>query len=470
MSASPAVPPRPHDPGDAVSQLCQALGRSAVSTDPGELARRLRDRSDAPASATPLAHVRPASTADVAQVMRIASAHRIAVVPQGALTGLAGGANALDGAILLDLTAMDAIVRIDPVEMVAVVQPGVLTSELAERAAAEGLFYAPDPGSIGECSIGGNVATNAGGMRCVKYGVTGDSVRSLEVVLADGEVLRTRPPTVKGVGGLDLTSLFVGSEGTLGVITEITVSLLPAPGPTLGITASFASVDDALATANEIIAGPHRPSALEFFDSGVIDAVRAHEPQADLPVGAKGWLLVLSDALSGAEEDIDCYARSAREHGAIAVQQARDADEVEQLMVARRSLNVSMRAVRGGSLNEDVAVPRSRLSELLLRLDALAASSGLPIATAGHVGDGNLHPVIVYDPADAEQTRIAHETHWKVLALAGELGGTVTGEHGIGLEKLGAVDAELGPRIRGIERSLKAVLDPDGLLNPGKKY
>lgn len=470
MSAKPVAPALRRDPTDAVEQLRLALGESAVSTDPGELSRWLRDRSDAAASSGALARVKPVSTSDVSQTMEIATAHQIPVVPQGALTGLAGGANAVDGAILLDLTGMDAIVRVDPVEMVAVVQPGVRTARLAARVAADGLFYPPDPGSVGECSIGGNVATNAGGMRCVKYGVTRDAVRSLEVVLANGDVLRTRPPTVKGVAGLDLTSLFVGSEGTLGVITEITLALLPAPGPTLGITASFASADDALATSNEIIAGPHRPSALEFLDAGVIDAVRAHEPQADLPVDSKGWLLVLTDSLSGAEEDIDSYADTARRHGAIAVRRASDPDDVEQLMVARRSLNVSMRAVRGGSLNEDVAVPRSRLPELLARLDALSAQCGLPIATAGHVGDGNLHPVIVYDPADPEQTRVAHETHWKVMALANELGGTVTAEHGIGLEKLGAVDRELGPRLHSLEKAVKAVFDPDGLLNPGKKY
>lgn len=452
-----------------IRELHAAVGRSAVLTDHQTLAARSNDRSAAASQGRAIALVRPRDTAGVSAVLRIAATHRCPVVPQGRLSGLAGGANAVEGAILLDMTGMNAILRVDPVEMVAVVQPGVITADLAARAARAGLFYAPDPASATECTIGGNVATNAGGMRCVKYGVTRDSVRSLEIVLAGGEVVRTRPPTVKAVGGLDLTGLMVGSEGTLAVITEITVDLLPAPGPTLGVSASFSSVDDALDTANAIVAGPHRPSALEFCDAGVIAALRAKVPESGLPADAMAWLLVLTDSAAGAGEDVRWYTQTARAHRAVRVDSATDAGAVERLMVARRALNVAMRAVRGGSLNEDVAIPRSRLGELLRRLDALSARRGVPIATAGHVGDGNLHPVILFDPHDPGQVAAAQQAHIDVLAMAQELGGTATGEHGIGLEKLGAVDAELGPRLRSIQRGIKAVLDPQGLLNPGKK-
>lgn len=452
-----------------LTQLRKILGDRAVDVDPAALAARSRDRSGTVPTGEALALVRPRSTEEVSAVMRIAHAHGAPVVPQGTLTGLAGGANAVAGAILLDLTAMDKILSIDPVDLAAVAQPGVLTADLAAAVAAQGLFYAPDPASASETTIGGNVATNAGGMRCVKYGVTRDAVRSLEVVLADGEVIRTSPPTVKAVAGLDLTSLMVGSEGTLGVITEVTLALLPAPGPVRGVSASFGSGDAALAAANEIVAAPHRPSTLEFMDDVVIDATVKFDPAAGLPAGAKAWLLVLTDARVGAADDIASYVEVARRHGAVQIDVAEEPGRVEQLLRARRALNPAMRSLRGGSLNEDVAVPRRRLADLLSRLADLSAEVGLPIGTAGHVGDGNLHPVICFDPDDPVQERTAHLTHERVLALAGELGGTVTGEHGIGVEKLGAVDAELGPRLRALQRGIKDVLDPAGILNPGKK-
>lgn len=417
-----------------------------------------------------MALVRPLTTEQVSVVMRAAHAHRVPVVPQGALTGLAGGANAVQGAILLDLTAMNRIVRIDPVDLVAVAQPGVITADLAAAVAEQGLFYAPDPASAAESTIGGNVATNAGGMRCVKYGVTRDAVRSLEVVLANGDVVRTSPPTVKSVGGLDLTSLLVGSEGTLGVITQVTVGLLPAPGLVRGITASFGSNQAAFDAANEIMVGAHRPSTLEFMDEMVVGAVIAYDPDAGLPADAKAWLLVLTDARDReAGEDIASYVEVVRRHGASRVDVADEPDRVDGLLRARRALNPAMHELRGDGLNEDVAVPRGRLAELLARLSELSAEVGLPIGTAGHVGDGNLHPVVCFDPRDPGQVRTAHRTHQAILSLANELGGTISGEHGIGLEKLGAVDAELGPRVRNLQRGIKGILDPTGILNPGKK-
>jgi len=456
-------------PAVVLTQLRESLGEQAVVVDPDVLAARSHDRSGAPAAGTPLAVVRPTSTEQVSLVMRTAHARGVPVVPQGALTGLAGGADAVEGAILLDLTAMNRIVRIDPIDLVAVAQPGVITADLATTVAEHGLFYAPDPASASESTLGGNVATNAGGMRCVKYGVTRDAVRSLEVVLADGDVVRTSPPTVKAVGGLDLTSLLVGSEGTLGVITEITVGLLPAPGPVRGITASFGSNQAALDAANEIMVGPHRPSTLEFMDGAVIAAIIAYDSSVGLPDDAKAWLLVLTDSLTGAAEDVAAYAEVARHHGAVRIDVADDPERVDDLLRARRLLNVAMHDLRGDGLNEDVAVPRGKLAELLVRLAELSERVGLPIGTAGHVGDGNLHPVVCFDPNDPGETRIAHQTHEAILRLANELGGTVTGEHGIGLEKLSAVDAELGPRLRGLQRGIKDVLDPAGILNPGKK-
>jgi glycolate oxidase len=451
-----------------LTELRAALPSGAVLTDRMSLRTRSVDASGAQAG-VPLVVVLPESTAQVARVAHIAHRHRVPIVPQGAMSGLAGGANAVDGAILLSLTRMDSILRIDPVDQVAVVQPGVITDTLARAVADQGLFYPPDPASSAQCTIGGNIATNAGGMRCVKYGVTRDVVRCLEVVLADGRVVRTGPPTLKGVAGLDLTGLIVGSEGTLAIITEATLGLLPAPGRLRGISATFATADDALETANAIMAGQHRPSTLEYLDGIVLAAIAAQDPHAGLPIGAQAMVLVLTDAQIGGDEDVAAFGRAARTHGALQVDVATTPASIDGLLAARRAFNPAMRALRGGSLNEDVVVPRTRLAELLSRLAALSVEVGLPIGTGGHVGDGNLHPVIAFDPADPNQRVSAERAHMCILDLAVELGGTVTGEHGIGVEKRAALDAELGSNIRELQRAIKASFDPMGILNPGKK-
>lgn len=467
---TPEAPaPAPEALAAVLAALRAALPEDALSTDPGLLRARAQDGSATPPAGAPLALVEPSTTAEVAAVLRAAHAHRVPVVPQGALSGLAGGANAVAGAILLSTARMTQIRRIDPVDQVAVVQPGVVTRDLVEAVAARGLFYPPDPASYAQSTIGGNIATNAGGMRCVKYGVTRDFVRSLEVVLADGTVVRTAPGTVKAVAGLDLTGLVVGSEGTLAVVTEATLGLLPAPGPDRGVCATFATVADALEAANAIIASPHRPSTLELLDGVVLAALVAYDPDAGLPAGAEAMLLAITDEAVGGVEDVAAYEAVARACGALTVDVAHDPERLHALLRARRAFNPAMRAVRGGSINEDVAVPRTRLPELLARLGDVAAQVGLPIGTGGHVGDGNLHPVIAFDPADDAQVAAAAEAHQRVLGLAVELGGTVTGEHGIGTEKRGALAGELGERVLEIQRGIKAVLDPRGILNPGKK-
>jgi glycolate oxidase len=394
----------------------------------------------------------------------------VPVVPQGTRTGLAGGAAALDGALVLCLERMDAILAIDPVDRVAVVQPGVVTARLAAAVAEHGLFYAPDPASAETSTIGGNIATNAGGMRCVKYGVTRDAVRALELVLADGRVLRTGTVTAKGVAGLDLVGLVVGSEGTLAVVTEATLALLPAPGPTRGVCATFPDVASALATVRDILAGPHTPSTLELLDSVVVGAIAAYDEDAGLPRGAGALVLALTDAATGGEQDVAAYEAAARRHGALAVQVEDDPARVDGLLRARRAYQPAMKALRGDSLNGDIAVPLSRLPELVGRLRALSDEAGLPIGTGGHVGDGNLHPVVAFDPADAGERRRARAAYEAFGRIAIALGGTATGEHGIGLERLDVVATELGADLVGLQRAVKAAFDPAGILNPGKKY
>ncbi|TKR22395.1 FAD-binding protein [Cellulomonas hominis] len=452
-----------------LADLRAALPTEALVTDPAALRARAQDGSATPPTGDAVALVQPSTTAEVSAVLRAAHAHGVPVVPQGALSGLAGGANAVPGAILLSTARMTAIRRIDPVDQVAVVQPGVVTRDLVDAVAARGLFYPPDPASYAQSTIGGNIATNAGGMRCVKYGVTRDFVRSLEVVLADGTVIRTSPETVKAVAGLDLTGLVVGSEGTLAVVTEATLGLLPAPGPDRGVSATFATVADALEAATAIIASPHRPSTLELLDGVVLASLVAYDPDAGLPAGAEAMLLAITDEAAGGVQDVAAYEAIARAHGALTVDVAHDEARLHALLRARRAFNPAMRAVRGGSINEDVAVPRTRLPELLERLGDIAAQVGLPIGTGGHVGDGNLHPVIAFDPADPAQVDAAAEAHRRILGLAVELGGTVTGEHGIGTEKRGALAGELGERVLAIQRGIKQVLDPRHILNPGKK-
>jgi glycolate oxidase len=451
-----------------LDELAAVLTGAQIATGPRADGNR-RDQSEGTLSGEPLAVVFPASTEEVAAVVTIAAAHRIPIVPQGARTGLAGGANATDGAIVLSTTRLKKILAIDTANQTATVQAGVRTIALARAAEAVDLFYPPDPGSWRASTIGGNVATNAGGMLCVKYGVTGNFVRRLTVVLADGSIVHTGQRTIKGVAGYNLTALLVGSEGTLGIITEITVGLLPKPGRPSGVSATFANVADALAAANTIVAGARRPSVLEFLDGACIAAINAFDPASTLPVGAGALLLVQSDEIGRAQDDVEVYAEMLRAGGAGDVTIAHDADSLDQLMSARRLLHPAVQAVRGGSLNEDVTVPRSQLPALLLGLAEIALELGVPISTGGHIGDGNLHPVIGYDPAVPAELDAAHVAFGRVIALAITLDGSASGEHGIGVLKRAHLDDELGPVLRDLQRRVKAAFDPHSLLNPGKK-
>lgn len=428
-----------------------------------------RDQSDDTAHGAPLAVVFPDSTEQVAAVVRVAAAHRIPLVPQGARTGLAGGANATDGCIMINTTRLNAIVSVDAADQTATVQAGVRTIALARAAAAVGLFYPPDPGSWRASTVGGNVATNAGGMLSVKYGVTGDFVRQLTVVLADGSIVRTGQRTIKGVAGYDITALMVGSEGTLGIITEITVGLLPAPGAASGIAATFLTTEAALAAANLIVSSSRRPSVLEFLDGPTIAAINAYDPASTLPVGSAALLLIQSDEVGRAEHDVVEYSEILRAEGATEITVAHNADELDTLMSARRLLHPALQAARGASLNEDISVPRSQLPVLLTGIAQISVDLGIPIAVGGHLGDGNLHPVIGFDPTVAGEVRGAQQAYARVIQLAISLGGSASGEHGIGVLKQAHLDEELGPILRALQNRVKAAFDPDGILNPGKK-
>jgi len=441
-------------------------------TDPDRLATYQRDEADLCDFAPPLAVARPRSTAEVAALVAVAAAHGIPVVPQGARTGLAGGANALDGALVVSLTRMDRILEIDPADRIATVEAGVVNAALRRAAAARGLAYPPDPGSWESSTIGGNVATDAGGMCCVKYGVTSEYVLGLTVVLASGEVLRCGRRTAKGVAGYDLVRLFVGSEGTLGIITEVTVRLRPAAEPALTLVAEFESVPSAGAAVAAITAAGLTPSLLELMDPAMVRALEAYRPMG-LGSGDRTLLLAASDAGLRAAADLERIADCCR--GA-EIHLATDAEEADALLATRRLAHPALEHLaasafpdgRGAVIVDDVAVPRSRLAELVDGIAGIAERTGVTIATVGHAGDGNLHPNIVVDRADPASLAAGRRAFDDIMALGLALGGTVTGEHGIGLLKRDWLERELGPVGLRVHRAIKAALDPAGIMNPGK--
>ena len=448
----------------AIDSLTASLPEGMVVTDPDILQSYRQDRAADRRAGSPLAVVRPRRTEEVQIVLRWATANRIAVVPRGMGTGLSGGATAVSGGIVLSTEKMRDIV-VDPVTRTAVAQPGLLNSEVKKAVAECGLWYPPDPSSFEICSIGGNIATNAGGLCCVKYGVTTDYVLGLQVVLADGTAVRLGGPRLKDVAGLSLTKLFVGSEGTLGVITEVTLRLLPPQSPPCTVVATFPSVRGATEAVVAITA-KIRPAMLEFMDAVAVNAVE-DKLRMGLDRGASAMMVAASDdrGPSGAE-DAEFMASVFTEYGASEVFSTSDPDEGEAFVAARRMAIPAMED-KGSLMLEDVGVPLSALAELVAGIERLAADTGLTISVIAHAGDGNTHPLIVYDPADPEMTRRAEQAFGDIMELAMSLGGTITGEHGVGRLKKPWLAGYLGPEAMDLNRRIKAALDPDGILNPG---
>ncbi|HET6499401.1 MAG TPA: FAD-linked oxidase C-terminal domain-containing protein [Amycolatopsis sp.] len=442
------------------------LDEEFITTDPAVLESYRFDQAGFCVAGKPVALARPRRTVEVARVLRFAHEHRIPVVPQGARTGLSGGANAVDGGILLSLERMSAILTIDEVNQTATVQPGVVNSVLSRAVADKGLFYPPDPGSWESSTIGGNVATNAGGLCCVKYGVTSDFVRGLEVVLADGRVLRTGRRTVKGVAGYDLVRLFTGSEGTLGVITEVTVGLRPIAEKPLTAIAFFRTPAAACTTVTEYLSTGRRPSLLEFMDKPSVDAVSNYR-DLGFPPDVEGVLIAQSDRGPAAPDDLQAFAEVARACGATEVIVSADQAEAELLIEARRLAGVAMELL-GDRLVDDVCVPRSRLAELIEGIAAISAEHGVLIPCCGHAGDGNLHPNVVFDGADPDSVRRGQEAFDAIMDLGLRLGGTITGEHGVGTLKREWLETELGEVGVSVHQAVKQAFDPRGILNPGK--
>lgn len=452
----------------AGSTLAEAFsGAGGAITDRDVLAGYGRDQSpprfvDA---GTPAVLVRPRDTAEVRSAVIEAGRLGLPVVVRGAGSGLAGGANAIHGCLVLCLERMTDIVSIDGASLTATVQAGVINDDLRRAAAEHGLWYAPDPASAEFSTIGGNVATNAGGLCCVKYGVTRDWVLGLEVVMADGEIVRVGRRTRKGVAGYDLAALFCGSEGTLGVVTEVTVRLQPLPPSAVTVAASFAGLEDAGSAVRQVMA-ELTPSLLEIMDAATIAAVEAFQPM-ELDREAAAMVFARSDAPGdGARVEAERIAEVFTAAGASIAVVSDDAAEGRALLAARKLAYPALERL-GSTMLDDVAVPLGEVPRFLREAADLGARSDLRIAVFGHAGDGNMHPTIVYDADDAEETRRAVSAFEELLDLARRLGGTIAGEHGIGTLKRVQLSAELGPS-RSVHLAIKDALDPTGLFNPGR--
>jgi glycolate oxidase len=454
-------------PEDAVlAAAAAALDDGDLVTDPDRLASYRTDQSTGSAAGEPFAVAFPRTTAQVSALLGAAHEHRVPVVPRGAGSGLSGGANAIDGSLVLCVERMREVLAVDGGNGYVETQPGVLNQELREHVAGHGLWYAPDPASKDICSIGGNVATNAGGLCCVKYGVTRDAVLGLEVVLADGRVTRIGRRAIKGVAGYDLTALMVGSEGTLGVVTMARLRLRPLPPPPTTAVAVFPDVASA-GRAVEAIVQVASPSLLELMDRTTVAAVEAHRPMG-LDTSAGALLLAQTDlpGAAGAAEAAVITAACQRA-GASDVFRSEDPEEAELLLGARRMAIPALETM-GDWLLDDISVPRRRIAEAVAAIERIAEEHDVVIGTFGHAGDGNLHPTIVVPRGDVEAAARGLAAFDAILDVALALDGTVTGEHGVGLLKVRGLTAELDDVAVDLHRRIKDALDPRAILNPGK--
>lgn len=449
-------------------QLRDLLGNDAIADDLETLATHSGDKWFA--AETPEVVVFAGSTSEVSKLLKFASAKKIPVTARGAGFGYVGGCVPAKKGIALSLMRMNRIKEINFADAVAIVEPGIITADLKATARAQKLFYPPDPASLNDCSIGGNVATNAGGPRCLKYGVTRNYVIGLEVVLANGDVLRTGGRVHKNKTGFDLIGLFVGSEGMLGVVTEITLRLLPLPPARATISAGFAKMSEAAASVQEIFASGFLPAALEIADSFTLEAARKDLGRTIVPAGNAHLLLDLDGQPESARSEADAIRKLIRARKPNALEMAMGEEDCEKLWALRRQFSNSLRATGLTKLNEDIVVPRSHIVDLVEFAEKLSARSGFPIACFGHAGDGNIHVNIMADRYKRDATvrekveSALDELFERVLAW----GGVITGEHGIGLAKKRWWPDATSEPVRELHRKLKAVLDPNGILNPGK--
>jgi glycolate oxidase len=452
----------------AVKELEEIVGSEYLITKPLDLDKYASDGTKL--QFRPDAVVIPRSNEEISRIMILANKERIPVIPRGGGSGMTGGALAVQGGIVLSMERFNRILSIDQENLIAKVEPGVITADLQKEVEALDLFYPPDPASADVSTLGGNVAECAGGLRGLKYGVTRDYILGLTVVLPTGEIIDMGVETMKGVAGYDLTRLIVGSEGTLAVVTSITIRLIPKPPAKKTMTAFFEDIKDAARTVSNIIREKITPSTLEFLDRQCIDSIR-NELGIEIPIGAAAMLLIETD---GDEELVAREGKKLKDiclsSGAVRLTIAADQEEVERLWEARRQVSPSLKNLRPGKVSEDIVVPRSCLVDLVSFLDELKALSGLPIAAFGHAGDGNIHVNILMDPEKPDEVRRAGDAVTGLFKEVIRLGGTITGEHGVGITKAPYLEIEFSKPAIDLMRRVKTAFDPNGVLNPGKIF
>ncbi|MFO0696588.1 MAG: FAD-linked oxidase C-terminal domain-containing protein [Polyangiales bacterium] len=451
----------------ALLDIERACGSGSVIRDPDVLATYAHDESETPEH-LPDAVVRASSTKDVAAVLRAANAHGIPVTPRAGGTGRVGGAVPVKGGIVLAFERMNDLKGIERDDLYAVVQPGLVTGRLHASVEEERLFYPPDPNSLASCALGGNIAANAGGPRAFKYGVTREYVLGMEVVMADGTILHVGKRTVKGVTGFDLTALLVGSEGTLGIVTEATLRLVPLPESVATLLVFLPDDASVGAAVTRILGQGVVPRCVELLDSIALDLVRP-DAGLDVPAAARAMLLVEIDgheSVLGAQ--VERIGQALVDAGALDVLVAQNASERERLWAARRELSRTLRKTSKWKLSEDVVVPRTRIADLLAHCRRLAETHGIVMPTYGHAGDGNLHVNFLWnDPSQRPAVDAAIESLFReVVAMQG----TLSGEHGIGVLKAPYLPLEQSDALIALQERVKAVFDPKGILNPGKIF
>ena len=418
----------------------------------------------------PDAVARPGSTSEVASLLAVCNEYKVPVVPRGAGSGLTGGALPVAGGLVVVMTRFNRIIEIDTDNLVAVAEPGVVTSDFQKAAEAYGLFYPPDPASRDFSTLGGNAAENAGGTRAVKYGVTRDYVLGLEAVLGTGEIIETGVRTAKGVVGYDLTRVLVGSEGTLGIITRLILRLVPKPETTRTLAAYYHDLSAAARTVSALTAARIVPATLEFMDQAAISIAEDYL-HLGIDPATKAMLLIETDGPQAqAQADAEAAARLCRENGAFEVKQAATAKEADDIWQARRALSPALFRTATGKANEDVVVPRSLIPEMIERIAGISDQRRLKIINYGHAGDGNIHVNVMFDRQNPEETSRAEAAVKDIMAVTLELGGTISGEHGIGTTKKEFIEMELSPASLALMRRIKKAFDPKGIMNPGKIF
>jgi len=454
-----------------INELVSLLGKDNVLTGKEDKINYSYDATPDVQRYEPDVIVTPASKEDVIRLVKIAAKHKIPLVTRGAGTNLSGGTIPVDGGIVLSMLKLDKIIEVDAANLTATVEPGLVIQRLNEAAAVHGLIYPPDPGTVTTATMGGSVSECSGGLRGLKYGVTKDYVMGLEIVMSDGEVIHTGGKTVKNVSGYDLTKLFTGSEGTLGIITEIIVKLIPAPKFRRSMLVIFDNLDNAGKTIADIISNKVIPATLEIMDNVTIRTVENYS-KIGLPVDAEAVLVIEVD---GSIENVvlnefETVKSICTGNGAVSVKLAESDADRDAIFAARRAALPALAQVKPTTILEDATVPRSRIPEMLKAIKTIGEKYKIRIGTFGHAGDGNLHPTILTDESDKEEMERVHKAIDEIFSTAINLGGTLSGEHGIGMAKSKYMEMQFGPSGMDVMKKIKQALDPDNIMNPGKMF